>query len=142
MLSYRSVFLHLSFSLIHLGTVCVLRCASFSIFSFLHSHTLKDCEESAPAEEPRKSKNGSMFDRACDFLFTVDCMSGHIFLWIPSFQFFFFFSLNFVIGSICMKSKLMMTENHCLVAFAVITTSHNYQPYSWGAHFGSLNLVS
>lgn len=33
-------------------------------------------------------------------------------------------------------------KNHCLTVFVVITTSHNYQPYSWGAHFGSLNLVS
>lgn len=48
----------------------------------IHSHTLKDCEESVPAEEPRKSMDHSMCDRGCDLLCTVDCMSGHVFLWM------------------------------------------------------------
>lgn len=54
----------------------------FSMFCFIHSHTLKDCEESVPAEEPRKSMDHSMCDRACDLL----CMCMWIVCLVMSFS--------------------------------------------------------
>lgn len=95
----------------HLDTPCILCFPPFSIFCFIHSHTLKDCEESVPAEEPRKSMDHSTCDRARNLLCTVDCMSGPVFHWML--QLYLFIFLHFVIGSPPphKKSKLMRTKS-------------------------------
>lgn len=105
-LSCKVVFIHFFFSPFHLGTLCVL-CpppSFFSIFGFIHSHTLKDCEESVPAEEPRKSMDHSMCDFACDLLCTV------VFLLMLQLYLVIYFS-TFCNWIPCKKAKLMRTKS-------------------------------
>lgn len=136
-LFYKVVFLHLSFfSPFCLGALYMLFFPPFSIFCFIHPHTLKDCEESVPAEEPRKSMDHWMCDRACDLLCTVDCMSGHLFLWMLQLYLLIYFS-TFCNWIPCKTSKLR-GQNRCLTIFSLITASHNYPSCSWDAHFVSL----
>lgn len=72
--SYEILFLSLHslsspFSMVHIVLlVCPLR--------FPLSHTLKDCEESEPTEEQRKSKDSSACGCVCVFLCMVGCTVG------------------------------------------------------------------
>ena len=134
-LYYDVVFLYIFFSLPFISVSYVFHAFTPFLSFILSTLTLKDCEESVPAEEPSKSMDHSLCDRACELLCTVDCMSGHVFLWML--QLHLFISLHFVIGS-PIRSPSSGVQNCCLTIFTLITESHNYTWNSWDAHFVSL----
>lgn len=88
----------------------------FSILCFIHPHTLKDCEESVPAEDSRKSMDLSVCDCTCDFLCTVDSMSGHLFFWMLQLYLLIYFS-TFCNWIPCKMSKLMRPKSSHYIVF-------------------------